>query len=340
MKATRFDHLTAQYARLRLAIVGDFCLDRYLEIDPALSEISIETGLEVHNVVRVRSQPGGAGTILNNLVALGIGAIHAVGLAGEDGEGYELMRALRNLRGVCLDHFLVTPERRTFTYTKPLVCAPGKVPAELNRLDFKNWNLSPEPVQQRFCESFNQLASEVDAFILLEQVDHAETGVITQRLLQSIAQAARHRPELLILADSRRGLQHFPPLTFKMNRDELAQFMGRAQAPDLVTAKELCRELAQRHGQRVFVSLAQEGILGADVAGDVHHLPALPIRGPIDIVGAGDAVTANLVSALAAAASVPEALELANAAASIVIHQIGTTGTARPEDIRPLVVAS
>ena len=42
-------------------MVGDFCLDRYLEIDPALAETSLETGLPVHNVVRVRSQPGGGG---------------------------------------------------------------------------------------------------------------------------------------------------------------------------------------------------------------------------------------------------------------------------------------
>ena len=57
-------------------------------------------------------------------------------------------------------------------------------------------------------------------------------------------------------------------------------------------------------------------------------MPAHPVRGEIDIVGAGDAVTANLAAALAAGASHREAMELAMAAASIVIHQLGTTGTA------------
>ena len=42
---------------------GDYCLDRYLEIDPARQELSLETGRAVHNVVRVRSQAGAAGTI-------------------------------------------------------------------------------------------------------------------------------------------------------------------------------------------------------------------------------------------------------------------------------------
>ena len=82
-----------------MAVVGDFCLDRYLEIDPEKQEISIETGLAVHNVVNVRNQPGGAGTILNNLVALGVGEIYPVGFSGEDGEGYELRRALQTKRG-------------------------------------------------------------------------------------------------------------------------------------------------------------------------------------------------------------------------------------------------
>ena len=60
MNAARFEAITQRYSQLRVALIGDFCLDRYLEIDPARSETSIETGLEVYNVVRVRSQPGAA----------------------------------------------------------------------------------------------------------------------------------------------------------------------------------------------------------------------------------------------------------------------------------------
>ena len=66
----------------------------------------------------------------------------------------------------------------------------------------------------------------------------------------------------------------------------------------------------------------------------MEHVPSLPLRGPIDIVGAGDSVTANLTVALAAGAGLREALELANAGASIVVHQLGTTGTATPAQIR------
>src|SRR6266436_4515401 len=160
MLPARLTELTSRYRDLAIAVFGDFCLDRYLEIDPAKEEISIETGLPVHNVINVRSQPGGAGTILNNLAALGIGTIYPAGFAGEDGEGYELRRALSAKPGVLLDHFLVTPERRTFTYCKPLVVAPGKPPIELNRLDSKNWSLTPPSVERHLIDSVTRLATE------------------------------------------------------------------------------------------------------------------------------------------------------------------------------------
>ena len=83
-----------------------------------------------------------------------------------------------------------------------------------------------------------------------------------------------------------------------------------------------------RTGQAVFVTLAEQGIVGAGRGGRPVHVPAHAVRGAIDIVGAGDAVTANLAAALAAGANLREAMELAMAAASVVIHQLGTTGTA------------
>src|SRR6266436_6022521 len=140
MDRARFKGIVEQYARLRIAVLGDFCLDRYLEIDPAKQEVSLETGLPVLNVVNVRAQPGGAGTILNNLSALGVGTIYPIGFAGDDGEGFELCRALEERPGVRLDHFIRTADRRTFTYCKPLIVAQGKSPLELNRLDSKNWS--------------------------------------------------------------------------------------------------------------------------------------------------------------------------------------------------------
>jgi rfaE bifunctional protein kinase chain/domain len=334
MHLDRFQEVTAKYPNLRIAVVGDFCLDRYLEIDPAKKEISIETNLPVHNVVNVRSQPGAAGTILNNLVALGIGVIFPVGFAGEDGEGYELLHALKRKTGVRLDHFLRTAQRRTFTYCKPLLVQDSKPPVELNRLDTKNWTPTPDVVQEELIKSAGHLSPQVDAIILMDQVDIVETGVVTARLLDAVGSMARARPELLILADSRRGLRGYPPVTFKMNRAELGALTGTATNRGLAEIKRTATELARKQGHHVFVTLAEQGLLGASPSGEVEHIMALPLRGEIDIVGAGDAVTANLTAALAAGADLREGLQVANAAASIVIHQLGTTGTASVGQIR------
>ncbi len=336
MTPARFDQITREFERLRLAVVGDFCLDRYLEIDPAKSEISIETGLPVHNVVRVRSQPGAAGTILNNLVALGVGEILPVGFCGTDGEGYELLAALKAMRDVQTGHFLQTRERRTFTYCKPLMLAPGQPPRELSRLDSKNWSPTPASVRCALNDAFEMVAARAHALILMDQVDVAETGVVTADLLAAVKLRAEARPELPMLADSRRSLKNWPPVGFKMNERELAALTGKTFS-ELSAVLAATSALARQQARPVFVTLAERGIVGADADGHAEHVPAFSMRGEIDIVGAGDAVTANLTAALAAGGTLREALELAMAAASVVIHQLGTTGTATVEDLRKLL---
>ena len=338
MKPARFQEIASHYASLRIAVVGDFCLDRYLEIDPAKKEKSIETGLPVHNVVNVRSQPGGAGTILNNLVALGVGKIYPAGFCGEDGEGYELQNALGKLQGVSMEHFLVTSQRRTFTYTKPLVMQSGQIPRELNRLDLKNWTPTPKTLQKKLSSAVRDLASKVDAIIVLDQVDIAQTGVVTSGILKALHAVARAHSKLFILADSRRGLSDFPPLAFKVNKVEMAASLESKRPLSLAQIKVAAASLARKNGQPIFVTLAEQGLLSASPEGQIEHVPALPLRGEIDIVGAGDSVTANLTAAVSAGATLREALDIASAAASVVIHKLGMTGTASILEINKLLI--
>ncbi len=338
MTSDRFHAITSRYGSLRVAVIGDFCLDRYFDIDPARQEISIETNLQVHNVVGTRCFPGAAGTILNNLVALGVGTVWPVGFGGDDAEGWELNRALRAKDGVDLTHFVTTPERKTFTYSKPLVHHPGKPPEELSRLDQKNWTATPESVSRQIGEAAHAVAANADALIVLDQVDLVGTGVVTDAVLEVVRELAARRPLLPIFADSRRGLGGFPPVIFKMNAAELAALSGASPTASLDEIQQRAVALARKNAQRVFITLSERGIVGAAPSGEVWHSPCLPIRGPIDIVGAGDCVTPNLAVALAAGATIPEAMELAMAGANIVIHQLGTTGTASVAQIRELLV--
>jgi len=337
MNQLRFEQITSRYPTLRLAVIGDFCLDRYFDIDPGRAETSIETGLPVHNVVGTRCQPGAAGTILNNLVALGVGTLWPVGFSGDDAEGWELSRALRAKPGVQLDRFVTTPERKTFTYTKPLLHRPGQPPEELSRLDQKNWTATPDSVSARLVEAVQSIAAQADAVIVMDQVDLAGTGGVTAAVLRAVSEVAQARPGLPIIADSRRGLGGFPPVIFKMNAAELAALLGIPAEASVEAIRAQAAVLARRNGRPVFITLSERGIVGAAADGETWHVPCFPIRGPIDIVGAGDSVTANLAAALAAGATIPEALELAMAGANVVIHQLGTTGTASVAQISGLL---
>ncbi len=337
MTPERFTQLSERYAKLRIVLLGDFCLDRYLDIDPAKGETSIETGLPVHNVTNVRSQPGAAGTILANLTALGAGAVFPIGFCGEDGEGFELQRALGNIPRVHCEGFLQTAGRRTFTYTKPLLHEPGQAPRELSRLDLKNWTPTPAAVDEQLLVALRKLAADADAIIVMDQVDIAETGVVTTRIREAIGELSRERLTVPVLADCRRGLGGWPPCIWKMNARELSVLEGVSES-DPSAMRDATRSRAQQNGHAVFVSQAGQGILGADASGCIEHVPAFPVRGTIDIVGAGDSVSANLAMALAAGAEMHEAMEIAMAAANVVIHQLGTTGTATTSQIRHLLI--
>ena len=327
MTPSRFAEITGRYPGITVALLGDFCLDRYFDIDPARSEISIETGLPVHNITGVRCLPGAAGTSLNNLSALGAGRIRCIGIRGDDGEGFELQRALLARPGADASGFAIVPGRNTFTYTKPLLHRPGQPPEELSRLDLKNFTPTPPEAESAVVDAIRAAAPSADAWIVLDQVDIAGTGVITPAILERVRYLSAHRPTMPVLADSRRGLRGWPSLDWKMNAAELGRLSGETlDDPGSVAAA--AARMACANGRPVFITMAERGIIGAGPNGETAHVPAFPVAGPIDIVGAGDSVSANLTLALAAGACLTEAMELAMAGASLVIHQLGTTGTA------------
>ena len=336
MMETRFEELAARYAQLRVAVVGDVCLDRYLEIDPVRKETSLETGLPVHNVMSVRNQLGGAANVVANLVALGIRQIDLVGYCGDDGEGYELKRALSRLPGVCTASFFCVPGRRTFTYCKPILLEAEGL-RELSRIDIKNDSPTPLSLSQRLAEAVAAVGEQADVLIALEQTDLAETGALTLAVRAELGALAQRRPAVPILADSRRSLRDFPRLNFKMNGAELASLMGVKDVSNGRALRSFVAEWAQSQARSTFVTLSGSGIVAADPDGTFYHAPALPPRGRIDVVGAGDSVTANVAVALAAGAATAEACHIAMAAASHTIHQIGTTGVASVEDISALL---
>jgi rfaE bifunctional protein kinase chain/domain len=330
----RIDFILERIPRLSIGVVGDLFLDRYLDIDASLTEKSIETGLDAYQVTQVRSSPGAAGTVINNLVALGVNQVSVVALIGDDGEGYELRQALERLQVVDSSQVTVSAERRTPTYTKPMLCEPGQPPRELNRIDIKNRAPVPEALQRQLMQAVRDLFPRVDALLVMDQVSEDECGVVTAGVRELLAQLGTAQPQKFMLADSRARIGQFRVLCLKPNQTECVEAaLGPSHKPQ--DDQRAALELARRTGRAVFCTLGAQGILLAEPhAHAVSRIPAYPVTGPIDIVGAGDSTSAAIGCAAAAGATLAEAAAFGNLVASITIQQIGTTGTAAPAQVR------
>jgi rfaE bifunctional protein kinase chain/domain len=333
MTRTRLDEILSRLSRCTIAIVGDFFLDKYLEIDPALAEVSLETGLEARQVVGVRCQPGAAGTIVSNLCALGVGRVICVGFVGDDGEGFELLRGLRRM-GAEADQMLVRADRFTPTYCKPLVRERDGRLRELERLDTKNRDPLPAELEQSLMELVRAIASEVDAMIAQDQVQEGECGVITARVRETLARLAEAHPDTVWFGDSRTRIGEYRNLIVKPNREEACAAMHPASAAhDVEGARECAAALARRVGRPVYMTVGAEGMVLVTPE-RAQPIPTAKLTGELDIVGAGDSATAGIVSALCAGASLEEAGIVGNIVASVTVQQLGTTGTASQQQVR------
>lgn len=335
MDPERLDQLLNDFPERHVLVVGDYFLDKYLILDRALSETSLETGLEAYQVAAVRPSPGAAGSVVNNLRALGV-RVTALTVIGDDGEGYELRRALA-AQGVDVEHIIQTPGRFTPTYTKPMMREEDGRLHELNRLDIKNRSPLPEELQREMGERMGALAERANAIIVADQVEEEDCGVITAGMRQTLADLGRANGELVIAVDSRHHIGQFRHAILKPNLGEALAAVGSSLPVegfvDPALRETAGRELQRRTGRPVFLTSGADGIFVFTGVGLVH-VPGIALNGPLDIVGAGDSVMASLVSALCCGASEMEAAWVGNLAASITVQQIGTTGTADRQQIR------
>ncbi|HXK62297.1 MAG TPA: PfkB family carbohydrate kinase [Acidobacteriota bacterium] len=329
MKERRLEEILGRFAELRILVVGDFFLDQYLEIDPDLAEISLETGLEAHQVVAVRNSPGAAGTVCSNLAALGVG-VRALGIIGRDGNGLELLKGLQD-RGVDTGLMVETLERYTPAYLKPMRRTPGGA-EEMNRLDIKNRTPTPEALQEEVITRFGSALEGVQGVIIADQVEEDDHGVITSAVRSELERLARAHEEKIFLADSRAHIGAFQDVIIKPNEKE-GMAAVRARGLDDPEYEELLGALFSQTRKPVFLTCGERGIYVYDGV-NIIHCPAIPVCGPIDIVGAGDSASAGIVSALCAGANLEEAALVGNLCASVTIRKIGVTGTASPEEIR------
>jgi rfaE bifunctional protein kinase chain/domain len=327
-----------RFTDLKVLVIGDFFLDKYLILERALGETSLETGLEAYQVVDVRCSPGAAGTVTSNLRALGAQVI-ALGVIGDDGEGYELKRGLaeRGIQDALLTPALPEGKLFTPTYTKPMMREPDGRTHELNRLDIKNRAPLPQAAENALIERLESLAPQVDAVVVADQVQERNVGAITDRVREAIIRLAGEYPQKVFAADSRERIGLYRNVIIKPNRREAARavqpgWQGQDEQMSRAEVMRYGEALLKRTGKPVYLTMSAQGIMVFTAQG-AFHSPVVPVTGEIDPVGAGDSTMAGIALALAAGANWEEAAIVGNIVASITIQQIGTTGTASPAQV-------
>lgn len=335
MNRAKLEMLLGRFSEISVALVGDIFLDRWYEIDPALDEPSLETGLTAHQVVKKRSAPGAGGNVLSTVSALGVGTIYCVSFVGNDGDGWELLNHLHNRR-VNTDYVLRSEEVVTPVYLKPMFMRDNGL-VEGNRLDVKNFRKTPENIQDALIANMEAVAEKVDAIILLDQLNETDFGVVTSRLRDAAAELAKRKPELLIFADSREFIHEFRNVTIKCNNFEALRLTGRPQS-DTFRPEDIfdCMDdLCARTGKPVFITCNKYGC-AVDDDGVKRMVETARQDGEIDVCGAGDACTAGTVAALCAGANRAEAAFIGCLASGVTVRKLGQTGTASPPEMLAL----
>lgn len=305
---------------MRVLVAGDVCLDRWCRYDPSEGLPSRETGLPRVGVVSTEVTAGAAGTIANNLAALGAGRAAVLGVVGEDGFGWELDRAL-HARGIDASLLIRSAEVPTFTYTKLINIATDE--EDLPRIDFIHTREISSALEMRVVNALREAADDFDVVIVSDQAETAAGGVVTARMREALTPIAAKK---VVWVDSRMRPEHFRGVILKPNRDEAEaacmRVFGKVDFPAL---------RAHAAASLMIVTHGGEGAQVIDAKGETM-VAGRAVEKPVDICGAGDSFSAGGAMTLAVTGSGVEAARFGNLVASITIMKKGT-GTASPEEV-------
>jgi len=312
--------------KINIIVFGDYALDKYLYIDPARDEISVETGKTAYQVDRKQCFAGVGGTITNNLRALGVN-VTCIGILGNDGEGLELGKCLSG-EGADISHMVRTDSLCTSTYVKPMRKNKDGGYSEMNRLDFRNFQEPSAEIQNKLLDNLEKVLDYSDGVIITDQFVQRNMGTVTDSIRKSVSKMAAEHKDKIFYVDSRAFADEYRNMIVKCNNSELSALQDNMPGnPEDMEYLEKCgMKLRKQNNVDLYVTCGSKGILVFN-GEKVTPVRAYPVKGPIDIVGAGDASNAGIVMGLSLGLNMAEAAMLACCISSITIQQIGTTGT-------------
>jgi D-beta-D-heptose 7-phosphate kinase/D-beta-D-heptose 1-phosphate adenosyltransferase len=303
----------------QVLVVGDLILDRYVTGD--VPRISPEAPVPVVRVSNEEAKAGGAANVAANVASLGGKALLA-GVCGRDEAG-ALLRARIREAGVADGGVRVDASRPTIQKTRILARHQ-----QMLRVDREEVADVARTVEARLL-AWLKRRGKVDAIVLS---DYAK-GVLTPAV---IAGACALGAEVLVDPKGRDFVKYRGAHAITPN----AQETEAATGCDTRTIAG-CREAAQRlidHVGFAYVVITRgaQGIYWRNRQGEEGDV-VTRARAVFDVTGAGDTVIAVLALARAAGIALGDAVELANAAAGLVVEKLGAA-TVTPTELASALV--
>ena len=315
--------LLKQIARLRILVVGDVMLDRYIWGDA--TRISPEAPVPVIDIDRETWTAGGAGNVGINIAALGARCTVA-GYFGSDDAGRKLAAALHEKKIATLG----TPgAQQTIMKTRVMVQRQ-----QLCRLDRE---APPATYRVTAAQIEALLAKAIPACDAIILSDYAK-GVLDDAVVSRVTKLAHAAGKFVALDPKPKRALAFHGLDLiTPNKHESLQLAGIELAPHTpFPAADVCRRLHERYATKhLVITLGADGMLLSAGGRIIKTIPTAA-REVFDVSGAGDTSLAALVLALAAGASLETAAHFANAAAGVVVAKLGTA-TVTPAELQAYV---
>ena len=288
----------------RVLVVGDVMLDRYWFGD--VSRISPEAPVPVVKIDKMVERPGGAANVARNCAALGA-KTSLLSVVGADDAGRSLMRLMTDSGITASLH----EDAQLSTTVKLRVLGRQQ---QLLRIDFEN---APdhEVLKAKLAE-YAQMLAETDVVILS---DYGKGGLTHISEMIRMARAAK-KP---VLVDPKGDdyARYTGATLLTPNRSELREVVGRwRDETDLTNRAQALREELGLEG--LLVTRSEEGMTLFTAKGPSHE--AAQAQEVYDVSGAGDTVIATLAVMLGSGSDMPNAMQLANKAAGVVVAKLGT----------------
>jgi len=322
--------LVERWGRPRIGVIGDLMLDRYVFGDA--ERISPEAPIQILRAAHQETRLGGAGSVVNNLLALGAD-VSAFGVLGADAAGQECLRGLR-ASGARTAGTLRLSDRPTTIKTRFVGRAQHRHPQQVLRVDWEDSSPLPAAAERRLMAKVAAFARRADALVLSDY----NKGVLGPRLTQELIRLARRR-RLPVLVDPIKGRDYAKyrgATLLTPNRMETELATGiRLTGPDAIrrAARRLVDSL---HLAAAVITLDKDGAYLA-ARGKAGQMIATRPRLVYDVAGAGDMVIAVLALAIASGAAMPDAVRLANVAGGLEVEKFGVQTVTRDEIIADLL---